>query len=184
VICEWPAGTRKPMIPLTYAQETMHGFEYAAAVLMIMRGYVDEGTRIVEAVRDRYDGEKRNPWNEFECGSNYARSMASYALLNAFSGFEFDMRRKMIGFRPRVQRARFRCLWSLDAAWGTITLCARSAMLEVLGGEIALQSVRLPFAATSARIGGRAVRVHADDGESVFASPVRVTRGSSLRLAG
>ena len=46
-----------------------------------------EGVTVVKAVRDRHDGIRRNPWNEFECGSNYARSMASYALLNAFSGF-------------------------------------------------------------------------------------------------
>ena len=51
---------------------------------MIMTGLVDEGMTCVEAIRQRYDGERRNPWNEFECGSNYARSMASYALLNAF----------------------------------------------------------------------------------------------------
>ena len=41
----------------------------------------EEGFRVVKAVRDRFDGEKRNLWNEFECGSNNARSMASYALI-------------------------------------------------------------------------------------------------------
>ena len=69
----------------------MNGYEYAAAIQMIQSGLVDEGMAVVTAMRDRYDGEKRNPWNEFECGSNYARSMASYSLLNAFSGFQFDM---------------------------------------------------------------------------------------------
>ncbi len=91
VICAWPQGVRQPVIPAPYSQETMNGFEYSAAIHMIMTGLVDEGMTCVEAVRMRYDGERRNPWNEFECGSNYARSMASYALLNAFSGFEFDM---------------------------------------------------------------------------------------------
>ena len=99
VIADWPEGKIKPMIPVCYAQETMNGFEYSAAVLMIQNGMIEEGMAVVVALRDRYDGEKRNPWNEFECGSSYARSMASYALLNAFSGFEFDMRQGYIGFQ-------------------------------------------------------------------------------------
>ena len=64
----------------------MHGFEYQAAVHMIQEGMVEEGMTLIKAVRDRYDGEKRNPWNEMECGSNYARSMAAFAVLPAFSG--------------------------------------------------------------------------------------------------
>ncbi|RME61552.1 MAG: hypothetical protein D6790_07615, partial [Caldilineae bacterium] len=95
VICAWPGGVRKPVIPAPYSQETMNGFEYAAASHMIMHGMVEEGMTCVEALRRRYDGERRNPWNEFECGSNYARSMASYALLLAFSGFRFDSARGM-----------------------------------------------------------------------------------------
>ncbi len=59
----------------------MTGFEYQVASHMIQEGLVHEGLQIVRSVRERFDGERRNPWNEFECGSNYARAMASYALL-------------------------------------------------------------------------------------------------------
>ena len=59
----------------------MHGYEYQVACHMIQEGMVAEGLEVVQAIRDRYDGFKRNPWNEIECGNNYARSMASYALL-------------------------------------------------------------------------------------------------------
>ncbi|MCB0022318.1 MAG: hypothetical protein KDD91_04730, partial [Caldilinea sp.] len=72
VICAWPEGSTKPTIPAPYSQETMNGFEYSAAIHMIMDGLVDEGMTCVAALRKRYDGERRNPWNEFECGSNYA----------------------------------------------------------------------------------------------------------------
>ena len=96
----WPRGVRKPVVPVLYAEETMHGFEYQAAGHLILNGMVKEGVAMVKAVRDRYDGERRNPWNEIECGSNYARSMASYALLNVLSGFQFDMVRQEIGFHP------------------------------------------------------------------------------------
>ena len=82
------------------------------------RGFIKEGQEVVEAIRERYDGEKRNPWNEFECGSNYARSMASYALLLAYSGFVFDMTRHLIGFNPVIDDIPFRVFWSLDSGWG------------------------------------------------------------------
>ena len=148
VMCSWPEGRRRPAIPLTYAQETMQGFEYAAAGLMIQSGLVEEGMTVVEAVRERYDGEKRNPWNEIECGSNYARSMASYALLNACSGFEFDLTRGRLGFSPlRTHEGRFRCLWSLDPAWGEFGLAPGLVELRVLGGKLQLAEFNLPFLA-------------------------------------
>ena len=148
VICAWPEGAQKPVIPAPYSQETMNGFEYAAATHMIMTGLVDEGMSCVEAVRRRYDGERRNPWNEFECGSNYARSMASYALLNAFSGFEFDMTRGMIGFNPlRAEDGYFRCFWSLDSGWGEFVLTPDTAEVHLHYGTLALRTLRLPFLA-------------------------------------
>lgn len=146
VICSWPEGRRKPVIPIPYAQEAMHGFEYAAAVHMIQVGLVDEGLAVVKAVRDRYDGERRNPWNEFECGSNYARSMASYALLNAFSGFTFDMVEGVLGFNPvKLGRRPFRCLWSLGTGWGTVLITPERVELEVVEGHLTLKGLRLPF---------------------------------------
>lgn len=53
---------------MPYAQETQNGYEYAAAIQMIQIGMVEEGMAAIQAIRDRYDGEKRNPWNEIECG--------------------------------------------------------------------------------------------------------------------
>lgn len=150
VICDWPEGARKPAIPLTYSQETMAGFEYAAAIQMIQNGMVREGMAAVAAVRARYDGEKRNPWNEIECGSNYARSMASYALLNAFSGFTFDMTKGSIGFEPlRTGRGVFRCLWSLDSGWGEVRVTRDRIELRILGGRLRLS--QLAFTAAAGR---------------------------------
>lgn len=97
LICTWPKGPG-PKVPVPYADECMNGYEYQAACHMIYEGLLDEGLEVVEAVRHRYDGERRNPWNEFECGSNYARSMASYALLLALSGFVCDMTEGCLGF--------------------------------------------------------------------------------------
>lgn len=152
VICEWPEGKYKPVVPVPYAEETMCGFEYQAAVHMIQEGLVEQGMEIVRAIRGRFDGEKRNPWNEFECGSNYARSMASYALLNAFSGFAFDMVNKMIGFRPIFQESEcFACFWSLDSGYGTFSVAPGRAELKVLSGKLEICTVGLPF------LGGRRI---------------------------
>jgi non-lysosomal glucosylceramidase len=144
VICTWPEGTSKPSIPLTYNSETMTGFEYQAASHMIQEGLVEEGLSIVTAIRDRYDGEKRNPWNEIECGSNYARSMASYSLLHAFSGFEFDMVQGKIGFQPvQMMEGEYRTLWSLDQGWGIFEMSADSVNVKVLGGKLNLKALKL-----------------------------------------
>ena len=61
VICAWPQSARKPIIPLPYSQETQNGYEYAAATKMIQNGLVEEGMTAVKAIRERYDGYKRNP---------------------------------------------------------------------------------------------------------------------------
>lgn len=145
VICDYPDGAYKPTIPVPYCQETMHGFEYALAALMIQEGMVEEGTALVRAVRDKYDGAKRNPWNEIECGNHYARSMASFSLLNAFSGFSFDMARGKLGFAPVIcPDGGFCTFWSLDAAWGTLELTESGFCLSVLSGTLPLTQLDLP----------------------------------------
>jgi non-lysosomal glucosylceramidase len=40
----------------------------------------------------RYDGRRRNPFNEIECGDNYARSLPGWLVLEALAGFTQDCR--------------------------------------------------------------------------------------------
>ncbi|MBC7364647.1 MAG: hypothetical protein H5U07_08960 [Candidatus Aminicenantes bacterium] len=47
------------------------------ASYLIYEGMTKEGLTIVKAVRYRYDGRCRNPWDEVECGHHYARAMSS-----------------------------------------------------------------------------------------------------------
>ena len=142
IICSYPDGADIPAIPIPYCEETMTGFEYALAGLMISEGYVAEGESMVKAIRDRYDGEKRNPWNEIECGSNYARSMASYALMPIYSGFTFDMTHKHIGFAPIFNDGKY--LFSIGESWGTVEFDEKSCRLTVLNGTLALNSISVP----------------------------------------
>ncbi len=142
VICSYPDDVRVPAIPIPYCEETMTGFEYALAGLMISEGFTDKGEQIVKGVRDRYDGEKRNPWNEIECGNNYARSMASYALIPIYSGFKFDMTEKYIGFDPKTEKGRY--LFSVGDSWGAVDFDNSGYKLEILGNALVLNSISLP----------------------------------------
>lgn len=159
VICDWPEGKYRPIVPLPYSGETQNGYEYQAAILMIQEGLVREGMTAVKAIRDRYDGEKRNPWNEFECGSNYARSMASYSLVPTFSGFTYDMVKGEIGFEPivvgddelldggyRGKNDTYKTLWSLDSGWGVVEMADGDAQLSVLNGKLEIRKLVLPGA--------------------------------------
>ena len=168
VICSYPDGVKLPAIPIPYCEETMTGFEYSLAGLMIFEGFVAEGEKMVKALRDRYDGEKRNPWNEIECGSNYARSMASYALMPIYSGFSFDMTRKHIGFAPIGENGKY--LFSVCESWGTVEIDKKKCQLSVLGNSLTLNSILVPDAMniTSVIADGKNVEFTFDGEKIVF----------------
>ena len=178
VICSWPNGAEKPVVPIPYSEECMHGFEYQAAIHMIRHGMTEEGLRVVKGVRDRYNGEKRNPWNEMECGSNYARSMASYALLLSFSGFSFDMRNGMLGFSPLHEGTFF---WSCDGAWGTFRYADNRAELKVLYGSVTLKKLGLPNskAIRKATLNEKEVPFGADS-QAIRFDAITLPQGSAL----
>ena len=181
VICSYPPEAEAPAIPVPYCQETMTGFEYAAAGLMIGRGLREEGLRMVEAIRDRYDGAKRNPFNEIECGSNYARSMASYALVPIYTGFTYDLPHGALGFAPLVQDAegRFQAPFSVDSGWGIVRMEENAARLDLTEGTLTLSSLGLPFLPTQVWIDGVETAFTAEDGRVRF--PQAVSLHKSLR---
>lgn len=186
-ICSWPEGKYKPVVPAPYSEETMHGFEYQAAIHMIQEGLVQEGMEVVEALRNRYDGSRRNPWNEYECGSNYARSMASYGLLLAFSGFTYDTAAKTLGFDP-IQSAleEHRYFWCLHRGWGLFQGDAEGAALSVRYGEISLKTLRLPYLKhipiEKVCINGNPVPYTVTNGEIQLTIPVSLGGGDRLEV--
>ena len=188
VICDWPDGKYRPVVPLPSSGETQNGYEYQAAILMIQEGLVDEGMTAVKAIRDRYDGGKRNPWNEFECGSNYARSMASYSLIPTFGGFEFDMVRGMIGFDPIAPtEGAFSIFWSLDSGWGMFETHSGEIALSVLYGSLTVSELRLPRGTVDRRIAavelaGETVPFTRDGRALRFGDPVTIEAGETLEV--
>lgn len=185
VMCTWPRG-QGPKIPVPYSSECMSGFEYQLASHMIYEGLVDEGLEIVQAVRERFDGRRRNPWSEIECGSNYARAMASYAVLLALSGFEYDMVKSHIGFNPKIHQDDFRVFWCIEPAWGLFELNADECVLSVLYGEIVLASFTCGVSPASAvsevTVDGAAVPFVSSRGIVTFERPTRLAEGARLAV--
>lgn len=139
IICTYPENKRKPAVPIPYCEECMNGFEYAFAGTLIALGEIEKGVEVASAVREKYNGRNRNPFNEIECGNNYSRSMASFALIPLLSGFSFDMPNSIIGFEPRINKNDFRCFWSAGEAFGTYEQTKEAFSLYVLGGELELE---------------------------------------------
>ncbi len=141
VVCSWPKGS-KPKSPFTYSDENWTGSEYQVATHLIYEGFVDEGLTLVKAVRDRFDGYRRNPWNEIECGNHYVRSMASWGLLIALGGYKFDMVKGEISFDPVINKDKFSTFWSTGKAWGKYSQEKNSKTgkikwnIEVLYGDL------------------------------------------------
>jgi uncharacterized protein (DUF608 family) len=135
LLCTWPRGG-KPTLPFVYSDEVWTGIEYQVASHLIWEGYVDEGLQIVEAVRSRYDGRTRNPWNEYECGSYYARAMASYGLLMAYSGFRYSAAEKTLFLSPRLPDRPFTCFFSTASGWGTFTLTDSQLEINLVEGQL------------------------------------------------
>ena len=80
----------------------MTGFEYSAATLMLYYGMEKEGVECIANIRRRYDGERRNPWDEAECGHHYARAMAAWTGVLALSGFRYHAAEKSVSALPRA----------------------------------------------------------------------------------
>lgn len=134
IMASWPKGRLK--VPFPYFAEAMTGFEYTAAVGMLFENQTENGLKCIRSIRDRFDGLKRNPFNEPECGHHYARAMASWASVLALSGFQYSAVTKSMKFTG-VPGTYF---WSNGSAWGTCRIIGKTAELAVMHGSLALDN--------------------------------------------
>lgn len=152
LLCTWP-NDGKPTLPFVYSDEVWTGIEYQVASHLIAEGMVNEGLTLVEAVRSRYDGRVRNPWNEYECGNYYARAMASYALLIALSGFHYSAVTHTLSISPRLPLLPFTCFFSTASGWGTFTISTGQLAIRLEAGELDIQTLQITQH-------GRAMTIH------------------------
>ena len=117
LICTWPFKDR-PEEPMRYCDEVWEGEEFVIAGLLLKRGKIDQAREIIEAIIERHDGIKRDPFNYPECGNYYARPFSAWLLILNWSGFLIDNVKKSITFKPIVFKNKFTLFFSSGLAWG------------------------------------------------------------------
>jgi len=193
LLCSWPDGDRA-RLPFPYCDEVWTGIEYQVAAHLIYEDRVDLGLALAKAVRERYDGLRRNPWNEVECGHHYARAMASWSLLTALTGFSYSLPEGRLGFAPKLNAEKFRGFFSVGSGWGTYAQRAAArkfqANVDISFGEVVLRRLNVVpgFApkTVQAALSGKAVPAELErEGAHAavcFPDGMRVPAGAKLEL--
>jgi non-lysosomal glucosylceramidase len=141
-----------PEHPAPYWSEAWTGVEYVYAIGLAQHGETALAQDAVAAVRERFAGASRNPFDEAECGHHYARALASWGLIVALTGFGYDGRTGVMTFAPAQAPAQgsaqgpVRWFWSAGTAWGTVRQSLDApgrldVMLEVLHGSVRVERV-------------------------------------------
>jgi len=142
IMASYPKGELLDF-PFPYYTEIMTGFEYSAAIGMIYEGQVEEGLKVFKFIRDRFDGNKRNPFNEGEYGHRYARAMAAWGGVLAYTGFQYSAVKKSMNFNSRPGKY----FWSNGYQYGTMEIADQGqnklVRLTSLNGPISLNSFTL-----------------------------------------
>jgi len=195
VICDYPKGG-KPEVPVNYYSENWTGVEYSVSQLMCMYGMEDHAITHVADIRNRFDGKKRNPYDEPEYGHHYARAMSSWGLVPTLSGFRHDAVIDELTIVPRWKEGvNFRCIWSAHRGWGYFTRNRHSLTISVLYGELTMRSLIITMSVNDKshpkievdgkRLEARLQSVSTDEGtfQSVqFIEEVTLKSGSLFRL--
>jgi non-lysosomal glucosylceramidase len=147
VVCDYGTAER-PQIPFPYYAEAWTGLEHSTAALMFYTGMIPQGVEFIENVRARFDGVRRNPWDECEAGHHYVRAMASWSSVVALSGFHYDGDLAHVTAIPPTAGESFRCFWATGTGWGTYSLQRATRggsrfKLQVLAGNLPCSSCLL-----------------------------------------
>lgn len=153
----WPKGGR-PGDPIFYRDEYWTGIEYQVAGHKIYEGQIGEALAIVKGARERYDGLKKSPWNEIECGDYYARALSSWSLLLAAQGYAYDGPSRRLTLNLRLGAADHRSFFTTAEGWGQFSQKrngkTQTAQLAIIGGRCELGELRLGLPAEAKTVEG------------------------------
>ncbi|MCC6428550.1 MAG: hypothetical protein IT435_17245 [Phycisphaerales bacterium] len=154
VVCTFPKGGADRCVgkgndawAAGYFNECWTGFEHQVAGHMIYEGMIMEGMAIERMIEDRHHASRRNPWNEVECSSHYARSMSSHGAYLATCGFEYHGPKGHIGFAPRISPENFKAAFTGAEGWGSfsqrIAGGTQACEIAVKHGRLRLKTIAL-----------------------------------------
>ena len=115
--CSWPTGGR-PEIPTRYCDEVWTGIEYQVAAHCEIEGLREDSRAILSGLWARYDGRRRNPYNEIECGDHYVRALSGWSVLAARSGARWDARTGTLTLARPTAGTSWPLL--LGSGWGSV----------------------------------------------------------------
>lgn len=138
LLCTWPKGG-KLSLPFVYSNEVWTGIEYQVASHLMLMGEVEKGLDIVRTARDRYDGQIRNPFDEYECGHWYARAMSSYSLLQGLTGVRYDAINRTLYIDSKI--GDFKSFISTETGFGTVELRNGKGSLNMVYGNLDMKKI-------------------------------------------
>jgi uncharacterized protein (DUF608 family) len=176
LVCTWPHGGSDAATGKSgdawaamYFNECWTGFEHHVAAHMLSEGMVQEGMAIERLLHDRHHASRRNPYNEIECSSHYARAMSAYGAYIGACGYAHHGPTGFLGFDPKISPGDFRAAFTSATGWGVFrqerTQNSQTNSLESKHGTVTVGSLRLgvPAGATvnamSAAAGGQALAI-------------------------
>jgi uncharacterized protein (DUF608 family) len=180
LVCAWPHGGR-PAVPIRYADEVWTGSEYQVAAHCLREGLHHEGRAVLDAVWGRYDGRRRNPFNEIECGDHYARSLAGWSALQALAGFTHDASAGAYTFRRPDTALPFLA----GSGWGLWSRQGDQLIMACTGGQLDLHRLTVLGGAGEyhASVDGTAVSTRCTDAGIEFPAGTRLIAAQTLILA-
>lgn len=146
LVATWPFNKHMGEDGVRYRDEVWTGIEYQVATNMIYEGMVDEGLSLIKSIHQRYNPAKHNPWNEIECGDHYARALASWGVLVALQGYQYDGPQKMLSIDP-VKKEKFSGFFTSAEGWGNFSRDNSGKIItdriDVKYGKLPLQKLKL-----------------------------------------
>ena len=138
LLCTWPKGG-KLSLPFVYSNEVWTGIEYQVASHLMLMGEVEKGLDIVRTARDRYNGQVRNPFDEYECGHWYARAMSSYGLLQGLTGVRYDAVDHILYIDSKI--GDFKSFISTETGFGNVGLEKGKPFVKMVYGNLDVKKV-------------------------------------------